>query len=164
MYIKDFYDNIKSHQNNIIKMQSGGYTYNKQVNEYQNKLLTNEYNNNILKLIDDSVKKYKDTMKGGGKKNNIKTKLKEFRALVKKQCSNVKKLYTNIKKQQLYISKKNLKSLELHQSKFKDIIKEGLIINRELNNIKSKYLNTLLPNNIHQRDASKLIDKLLKDF
>ena len=84
--------------------------------------------------------------------------------MVKKQCSNVKKLYTNIKKQQLYISKKNLKSLELHQSKFKDIIKEGLIINRELNNIKSKYLNTLLPNNIHQRDASKLIDKLLKDF
>lgn len=163
MYIKDFYNNIKEHQKSIISMHKGGNIYNNQLNTYNNKQINNVANTKLLKLLDSSINNL-NTMYGGGNK-----KIKDFKKLVKKQCSNVKKLYTNIKKQETYISKKNFKSLNLYQQRFKEIVKEGLQINKELNKLKATTFikkAATLTNKSKKRDnkASVLIDNLLKNF
>lgn len=163
MYIKDFYDDIKENQKSIISMYKGGNIYNNQLNTYSNKEKNSVANTKLLKLLDYSINNFNtNIMYGGGNK-----KIKDFKKLVKKQCSNVKKLYANIKKQETYINKKKLKSLNLYQSRFKEIVKEGLLINKELNKLKATaFIKKATINKSINRDnkASVLIDNLLKNF
>ena len=60
-----------------------------------------------------------------------------------------------------------LKSLNLYHSRFKEIVKEGLLINKELNKLKATaFIKKATINKSINRDnkASVLIDNLLKNF
>ena len=131
-YIKDFYDNIKANQQELINnhnssCQKGGYSIlNNQLKQIG---MQTDMNNIRLSVQQDLNNKISNIMKniqvGGGK--TLGDNIKLLNKLIKQQCSLEKKLLRNITKQQKCIKQDKIEYLSKYQSDFKVDFKKAKV-------------------------------------
>lgn len=156
-FISDFYDDLKSNQQELINNkynQCGGFSITDKQLKQAN--LQNEFNiikNNIKDSINEKVNNLLSIAQqtGGGSKTNntYKSKIKSLISMINKSCKEESKMVKNIKKQQECIKKgktlqlaeyqkqfdNNMKKVETNNAK---IIKKETELNKSLRKIDDK--------------------------
>ena len=164
-YLKDFYDNIKSKQQDLINnhsayCQSGGYSvlsqqFDKLNAQQQLNSIRREVQNKLNNKITNIMKK----MQVGGGKMTLGENIKLLKQMIKEQCKIEKNLLKNIKKQQKCIKQNKVEYLPSYQSDFKDEIKRANTMHKDI-----KKLQTHINKIIAKKDIkikSKETDRLL---
>jgi len=165
-YIKDFYDNIKANQQELINnhnssCQKGGYSI---LNNQLEKIETQTDMNNIrLSVQRDLSNKISNIMKnvqdGGGK--TIGDNIKLLNILIKNQCALEKKLLRNITKQQKCIKQDKIEYLSKYQSDFKVDLKTANEYNKSIKKLQN-HINKIIikrETKIKTNDEYKLQEK-----
>lgn len=164
-YLKDFYDNIKSKQQDLINnhsayCQSGGYSvlsqqFDKLNAQQQLNSIRREVQNKLNNKITNIMKK----MQVGGGKMTLGENIKLLKQMIKEQCKIEKNLLKNIKKQQKCIKQNKVDFLPSYQSDFKDEMKRANTMHKDI-----KKLQTHINKIIAKKDIkikSKETDRLL---
>jgi hypothetical protein len=139
-YLKDFYDDIKSKQQDLINnhstcCQTGGYFT---MSQHFDKLNAQQELNNIRREVQkDLNSKITNIMKkiqvgGGSNKMTLGENIKLLKKLIKEQCKIEKNLLINIKKQQKSIKLNKLGYLSKYQSEFKVEYKKASKNNKDI--------------------------------
>ena len=141
-YIKDFYDNIKANQQELINnhnssCQKGGYSI---LNNQLEKIgMQTDMNSIRLSVQRDLNNKISNIMKniqvGGGK--TLGDNIKLLNKLIKQQCSLEKKLLQNITKQQKCIKQDKIEKLSKYQSDFKVDLKKANEYNKSIKKLQN---------------------------
>jgi hypothetical protein len=165
-YLKDFYDDIKSKQQELINnhstyCQMGGYSVlSKQFDKLnaQNKL------NNIRREVQNELNlKIKNIMQhlqvGGKGKITLNKNIKLLKQMIKKLCKIEKDLLKNIKKQQKCIKNNKLEYLSLYQIDFKDTLKSANNLHKDIKKLQEHINNIIEKKNIKLKN--KELNKLL---
>mgnify|MGYP001491515550 CR=1 FL=1 len=165
-YIKDFYDNIKANQQELINnhnssCQKGGYSILN--NQLQQIGIQTDKNNIRLSLQQDLNNKISNIMKniqvGGGK--TLGDNIKLLNKLIKQQCSLEKKLLRNITKQQKCIKQGKIEYLSKYQSNFKVDFKKANEYNKSIKKLQN-HINKIIKRKdtkIKANDGQKLLEK-----
>lgn len=141
-YIKDFYDNIKANQQELINnhnssCQKGGYSILN--NQLQQIGMQTDMNNIRLSVQQDLNNKISNIMKniqvGGGK--TLGDNIKLLNKLIKQQCALEKKLLRNITKQQKCIKHNKIEYLSKYQSDFKVDFKKANEYNKSIKKLQN---------------------------
>tara|TARA_B110000444_G_scaffold94255_1_gene89151 strand:- start:44 stop:619 length:576 start_codon:yes stop_codon:yes gene_type:complete len=165
-YIKDFYDNIKANQQELINnhnssYQKGGYSI---LNNQLEKIETQTDMNNIrLSVQKDLNNKISNIMKniqvGGGK--TLGDNIKLLNKLIKQQCALEKKLLRNITKQQKCIKRDKIEYLSKYQSDFNVDLKKANEYNKSIKKLQN-HINKIIKKKdekIKATDGQKLLEK-----
>tara|TARA_B000000477_G_C6092184_1_gene228214 strand:- start:164 stop:739 length:576 start_codon:yes stop_codon:yes gene_type:complete len=165
-YIKDFYDNIKANQQELINnhnnsCQTGGYSI---LNNQLEKIgMQTDMNNIRLSVQQDLNNKISNIMKniqvGGGK--TLGDNIKLLNKLIKQQCSLEKKLLRNITKQQKCIKQDKIEYLSKYQSDFKVDFKKANEYNKSIKKLQN-HINKIIKKKdtkIKANDGQKLLEK-----
>ena len=141
-YIKDFYDNIKANQQELINnhnssCQKGGYSI---LNNQLEKIgMQTDMNSIRLSVQNDLNNKISNIMKdvqiGGGK--TLGDNIKLLNKLIKNQCALEKKLLQNITKQQKCIKQDKIEKLSKYQSDFKVDLKKANEYNKSIKKLQN---------------------------
>jgi len=165
-YIKDFYDNIKANQQELINnhnssCQKGGYLI---LNNQLKKIgMQTDMNNIRLSVQQDLNNKISNIMKniqvGGGK--TLGDNIKLLNKLIKQQCSLEKKLLRNITKQQKCIKQNKIEYLSKYQSNFKVDFKKANEYNKSIKKLQNHINKIIKKKNtkIKANDGHKLLEK-----
>lgn len=165
-YIKDFYDDIKNRQQDLINnhsklCQKGGYSIlSQQIDKLsaQQKLnnIRREQQINLNNKINNIMKKMQ---MGGNGKMTLGENIKLLKQMIKDQCKIEKNLLKNIKTQQKCIKQKKLYYLPSYQSKFNDEIKRANNINKNIKKL-HKHINKIIEkknNNLKYEENYKFL-------
>lgn len=165
-YIKDFYDNIKANQQELINnhnssCQKGGYSI---LNNQLEKIgMQTDMNSIRLSVQNDLNNKISNIMKniqvGGGK--TLGDNIKLLNKLIKNQCSLEKKLLQNITKQQKCIKQDKIEYLSKYQSEFKVDLKTANKHNKSIKKLQN-HINKIIKKKdakIKANDGHKLLEK-----
>ena len=142
-YLKDFYDDIKLKQtdlinNNIAYCQSGGYSV---LSQQFDKLNAQQKLNNIRREVQGELNsKIKNIMKHiqvGGGKMTLGENIKLLKQMIKEQCKIEKNLLKNIKKQQKCIKQNKLDFLPSYQSDFKYEMKRANNMHKDIKKLQA---------------------------
>jgi len=165
-YIKDFYDNIKANQQELINnhnssCQKGGYSIlNNQLKQIG---MQTDMNNIRLSVQQDLNNKISNIMKniqvGGGK--TLGDNIKLLNKLIKQQCSLEKKLLRNITKQQKCIKQDKIEYLSKYQSDIKVDYKKANEYNKSIKKLQNHNNKIIKKKNakIKANDGQKLLEK-----
>lgn len=165
-YIKDFYDNIKANQQELINnhnssCQKGGYLI---LNNQLKKIgMQTDMNNIRLSVQQDLNNKISNIMKniqvGGGK--TLGDNIKLLNKLIKQQCSLEKKLLRNITKQQKCIKQNKIEYLSKYQSNFNVDFKKANEYNKSIKKLQNHINKIIKKKNtkIKANDGHKLLEK-----
>lgn len=164
-YIKDFYDNIKANQQELINnhnssCQKGGYSIlNNQLEQIG---MQTDMNKIRLSVQQDLNNKISNIMKniqvGGGK--TIGDNIKLLNKMIKQQCSLEKKLLRNITKQQKCIKQNKIENLSKYQSDFKVDFKKANEYNKSIKKLQN-HINKIIKKKdtkIKANDGQKLLE------
>ena len=165
-YIKDFYDNIKANQQELINnhnssCQKGGYSI---LNNQLEKIgMQTDMNSIRLSVQNDLNNKISNIMKniqiGGGK--TLGDNIKLLNKLIKQQCALEKKLLQNITKQQKCIKQDKIEKLSKYQSDFKVDLKKANEYNKSIKKLQN-HINKIIKKKdakIKANDGHKLLEK-----
>ena len=141
-YLKDFYDDIKNNQQDLINnnskcCQTGGYSI---LSQQFDKLNAQQQLNNIRREVQSELNnKIKNIMKNmqvggevGSGKMTLGENIKLLKQMIKEQCKIEKNLLKNIKKQQKCIKQNKVEYLPSYQSDFKDEIKRANTMHKNI--------------------------------
>ena len=140
-YIKDFYDDIKIRQQDLINnhstcCQTGGYSI---MSQQFDKLNAQQQINNIRREVqselNNKIKNIMKNMQFGGGKITLGENIKSLKQMIKKQCKNEKNLLKNIKKQQKCIKQNKLDFLPSYQKDFKEELKSANTMHKDIKNL-----------------------------
>ena len=141
-YIKDFYDNIKANQQELINnhnssCQKGGYSnLNNQLDKMTLQTDKNKIRLDVQKELNNKISNImKNIQVGGGK--TIGDNIKLLNKLIKQQCSLEKKLLLNITKQQKCVKQNKIENLSKYQSDFKADFKKANEYNKSINKLQN---------------------------
>ena len=164
-YLKDFYDNIKSKQQDLINnhsayCQSGGYSvlsqqFDKLNAQQQLNSIRREVQNKLNNKITNIMKK----MQVGGGKMTLGENIKLLKQMIKEQCKIEKNLLKNIKKQQKCIKQNKVEYLPSYQSDFKDEIKRANTMHKDIKKLQAHINKIIVKKDI--KIKSKETDRLL---
>lgn len=164
-YIKDFYDNIKANQQELINnhnssCQKGGYSILN--NQFEQIGMQTDMNKIRLSVQQDLNNKISNIMKniqvGGGK--TIGDNIKLLNKMIKQQCSLEKKLLRNITKQQKCIKQNKIENLSKYQSDFKVDFKKANEYNKSIKKLQN-HINKIIKKKdtkIKANDGQKLLE------
>jgi hypothetical protein len=165
-YIKDFYDNIKANQQELINnhnssCQKGGYSI---INNQLEKIgMQTDMNNIRLSVQKDLNNKISNIMKniqvGGGK--TLGDNIKLLNKIIKQQCSLEKKLLRNITKQQKCIKLGKIEHLSKYQNDFNVDFKKANEYNKSIKKLQN-HINKIIKKKdtkIRANDGQKLLEK-----
>lgn len=170
-YLKDFYDNIKNKQEDLINnhsksCQTGGFTVlNKQFEKLNAQQQLNEIRREVQRELNNKINNIKKNMLvGGGKgegdgKMTLSENIKLLKQKIREQCKIEKNLLKNIKKQQKCIKQNKLEFLPSYQSEFKDEIKRANTIHKDIKKMQAHINKIIAKKDIKQKN--KETDRLL---
>ena len=141
-YIKDFYDNIKANQQELINnhnssCQKGGYSIlNNQLEKIGMQTDMNSIRLSVQRDLNNKISNImKDVQIGGGK--TLGDNIKLLNKLIKQQCALEKKLLQNITKQQKCIKQDKIEKLSKYQSDFKVDLKKANEYNKSIKKLQN---------------------------
>lgn len=165
-YLKDFYDDIKYRQQDLINnhptcCQTGGYSV---LSQQFDKLNAQQQLNNIRREVQSELnKKIKNIIKhmqvGGGGKMTLGENIKILKQMIKEQCKIEKNLLKNIKKQQKCIKQNKVEYLPSYQSEFKDEMKRANTMHKDIKKLQVHINKIIAKKDI--KIKSKETDRLL---
>jgi len=168
-YLKDFYDDIKLKQQDLINnhstcCQTGGYSV---LSQQFDKLNAQQQLNNIRREVQNELNnKIKNIMKKiqvggevGSGKITLGENIKLLKQMIKEQCKIEKNLLKNIKKQQKCIKQNKVEYLPSYQSEFKDEIKRANTMHKDIKKIQAHINKIIAKKDIKLK--SKETDRLL---
>jgi len=165
-YIKDFYDNIKANQQELINnhnssCQKGGYSnLNNQLDKITLQTDKNKIRLDVQKELNNKISNImKNIQVGGGK--TLGDNIKLLNKLIKQQCSLEKKLLRNITKQQKCIKQGKIEYLSKYQSNFKVDFKKANEYNKSIKKLQN-HINKIIKRKdtkIKANDGQKLLEK-----
>ena len=170
-YLKDFYDDIKNKQEDLINnhsksCQTGGFTVlNKQFEKLNAQQQLNEIRREVQSELNDKINNIKKHMLvGGGKgegdgKMTLSENIKLLKQKIREQCKIEKNLLKNIKKQQKCIKQNKLEFLPSYQSEFKDEIKRANTMHKDIKKMQAHINKIIAKKEIKQKN--KETDRLL---
>ena len=170
-YLKDFYDNIKNKQEDLINnhsksCQTGGFTVlNKQFEKLNAQQQLNEIRREVQSELNNKINNIKKHMLvGGGKgegdgKMTLSENIKLLKQKIREQCKIEKNLLKNIKKQQKCIKQNKLEFLPSYQSEFKDEIKRANTMHKDIKKMQAHINKIIAKKEIKQKN--KETDRLL---
>lgn len=165
-YLKDFYDDIKYRQQDLINnhptcCQTGGYSV---LSQQFDKLNAQQQLNNIRREVQSELnKKIKNIIKhmqvGGGGKMTLGENIKILKQMIKEQCKIEKNLLKNIKKQQKCIKQNKVEYLPSYQSEFKNEMKRANTMHKDIKKLQAHINKIIAKKDI--KIKSKETDRLL---
>tara|TARA_B110000259_G_C13817816_1_gene323434 strand:- start:52 stop:627 length:576 start_codon:yes stop_codon:yes gene_type:complete len=165
-YIKDFYDNIKANQQELINnhnssCQKGGYSIlNNQLEKIGMQTDMNSIRLSVQRDLNNKISNImKDVQIGGGK--TLGDNIKLLNKLIKQQCALEKKLLQNITKQQKCIKQDKIEYLSKYQSEFKVDLKTANKHNKSIKKLQN-HINKIIKKKdakIKANDGHKLLEK-----
>ena len=170
-YLKDFYDNIKNKQEDLINnhsksCQTGGFTVlNKQFEKLNAQQQLNEIRREVQSELNNKINNIKKHMlvgvgKGEGDgKMTLSENIKLLKQKIREQCKIEKNLLKNIKKQQKCIKQNKLEFLPSYQSEFKDEIKRANTMHKDIKKMQAHINKIIAKKEIKQKN--KETDRLL---
>tara|TARA_Y100000389_G_scaffold15080_1_gene13340 strand:+ start:84 stop:656 length:573 start_codon:yes stop_codon:yes gene_type:complete len=167
-YIKDFYDNIKANQQELINnhnssCQKGGYSnLNNQLDKITLQTDKNKIRLDVQKELNNKISNImKNIQVGGGK--TLGDNIKLLNKLIKEQCSLEKKLLLNITKQQKCVKQNKIENLSKYQSDFKVDFKKANEYNKSIKKLQN-HINKIIikDTNIKANYGHKLVEKRQK--
>lgn len=170
-YLKDFYDDIKNKQEDLINnhsksCQTGGFTVlNKQFEKLNAQQQLNEIRREVQSELNHKINNIKKHMLvGGGKgegdgKMTLSENIKLLKQKIREQCKIEKNLLKNIKKQQKCIKQNKLEFLPSYQSEFKDEIKRANTMHKDIKKMQAHINKIIAKKEIKQKN--KETDRLL---
>jgi hypothetical protein len=170
-YLKDFYNDIKNKQEDLINnhsksCQTGGFTVlNKQFEKLNAQQQLNEIRREVQSELNNKINNIKKHMLvGGGKgegdgKMTLSENIKLLKQKIREQCKIEKNLLKNIKKQQKCIKQNKLEFLPSYQSEFKDEIKRANTMHKDIKKMQAHINKIIAKKEIKQKN--KETDRLL---
>jgi hypothetical protein len=165
-YIKDFYDNIKANQQELINnhnssCQKGGYSIlNNQIEKIEIQTDMNSIRLSAQKDLNNKISNIMKNIQDGGGKTLV-DNIKILNKLIKQQCSLEKNLLQNITKQQKCIKKGKIEYLSKYQSDFKRDFKKANEYNKSIKKLQN-HINKIIKKKdtkIKASDGHKLLEK-----